>query len=122
MLTDELRNAARLMGEALHASQTVQTYLRAHAAFEADPEAVELEKSLLTMYMDLVHRQQSGEILQRSEIDAFNDLKNRVRRHPLIFERDAALKMLKRYFVAVAEEINFPLGLEFPALVKTAYD
>jgi len=116
MLTEELQNSARTLGEALSASQSVQTYLKAQANCGADLEVVDLENRLLALYQELFGRQQRGEALQRSEIDAYNTLKSQVHQHPLILERDAALILVKQTCSNVADDLNFPLGAEFAAL------
>jgi len=118
MLTDELQNAARDLGEALRASSSVQAYLKAEAGCEADPEASELEKRLLALHQELLGRQQRGEALQRSEIGAYNVLKDRVHYNPRIQERDAALSEVKQTFTAIADELSFPLGIKFASLAK----
>ena len=116
MLTEELKNCARALGETLRASPSVQAYLQAQANCAADPEAAELENRLLALYQELLGRQQRGEALLRSEIDAFNALKSQVHQHPLIRERDTALGMVKQSFTEIADDLNFPLGMEFAAL------
>jgi len=119
MLTEELQNSARTLGEALRASPSMQTYLQAQANCAADLEAADLENHLLALYQELVGRQQRGEALQRSEIDAYNTLKSQVHHTPLIQERDAALRLVKQTFTDIADDLNFPLGTEFAALVQT---
>ena len=118
MLTEELRTAARALGEALHVSEAVQRYLNARADCEADPEAVDLEKRLLALYEELTTRQQRGELLQRSEIEAFNALRRQMYAHPRIAGREAAMTLVKPYFAEIADEINLPLGVEFGALAQ----
>ena len=73
---------------------------------------------MLAMYEELIARQQRGEMLQRSEIDDFNNLKRQVYQHPRITEREAALTPVKRYFAEIADEINLPLGVEFSTLAQ----
>jgi cell fate (sporulation/competence/biofilm development) regulator YlbF (YheA/YmcA/DUF963 family) len=120
MLTEELRTAARALGEALHGSRAVLAYFKASPDCEADPEAVGLEKRLLALYEELIARQQRGEILQRSEIDAFNALRRQVYEHPRIADREAAMTLVKPHFAEIADEINLPLGVEFAALAQAA--
>ena len=118
MLTEELQNAAHALGEALHDSESVETYLKAQADCKADFQASVLEKRMFAVYDELIRRQEQGEVLSRSEIDAFNTLKRQVYQHPSIAERDAALRLVKSYFAEISDEINFPLGVEFPTLVR----
>ncbi len=118
MLTEETQNTARLLGESLHALPAVQIYLKAQADCAADPVAADLEQRMFAMYEDLLARQQRGEELPHSEIEAFNDLKRQVYRHPQVSEREAALALVKRHFSEIADEINLPLGVKFPALVQ----
>lgn len=116
MLSEELQISARMLGEALRASPSVQNYLQVQAKCAADAEAAELENRLLTLYQELLERQQRGEALQRSEIDAFNALKYKVQQHPLIRERDDALFLVRQTYLDVADALNLPLGMEFAAL------
>lgn len=120
MLTEELQTGARVLGQALHASQPVQKYLGALADCNADPQAVDLEKRLLALYEELIARQQSGEILEHSEIEAFNALKRQVYQHPRIAAREAAAAAVKRQFAELADTINLPLGVEFSTLALAA--
>ena len=64
MLTEELQNSARALGEALRTSPAVQTYLQAQANCAADLEAADLKNCLLALYQELVGRQQRGEEMQ----------------------------------------------------------
>jgi len=116
MLSEEFQNSARTLGEALRVTPSVQTYLQAQADCAADHEAAELDNRLLAMYQELVGRQQRGEALQRSEIDAYNTLKSQVHQNPLVRERDTALILVKQTCLEIADELNFPLGMEFAAL------
>jgi len=118
MLTEELQNAARILGETLRATPSVQTYLQAKANCAANQETAGLEKRLQALYEELIGRQQRGEVLQRSEIEAFNNLKNEVRLNPLIQEREEALGLVKQTFAGIADELNFPLGAEFAVLAR----
>jgi cell fate (sporulation/competence/biofilm development) regulator YlbF (YheA/YmcA/DUF963 family) len=118
MLTEELNTAARNLGKTLHDSEVVQKYLKVLADCEADPETADLEKRMRSMYEDLLARQQRGENLQRSEIDDFNALKSQVYQLPRVAEREAVLTPVKAHFAEIADEINLPLGVEFPALAQ----
>ena len=118
MLTEELNAAARLLGETLHESEAVQKYLSALVDCEADPETADLEKRMCTLYEELLARQQRGENLLRREIDDFNALKRQVYQLPRVAEREAALTPVKAYFAEIADEINLPLGVEFPTLAQ----
>lgn len=121
MSTELLRNAAHKLGENLRTSSSVQAFLKAQADCEADPEVTELEKRLQGLYQELVERQQQGEALQRSEIDAYNRLKSQVHHQPLIQTRDAALSLVKQSFTAIADELSFPLGIEYANLAQAGY-
>lgn len=118
MLTEELRNAARNLGETLRASPSVQAFLKAQADCEADPLVSDQEKQLLALYQELIGRQQRGEALLRSEIDAYNVFKSQVHHNPLIQERDTALSAVKQIFTAIADELSFPLGIEYATLAQ----
>lgn len=118
MLTEELQNTARVLGETLHDTPAVQAYLQAQADCAADPAVSALEERLAALYQELMARQQQGEVLPRSEVDAFNTLKGQVQRSPRVQEREAALSLLKQVFAGIADEIDFPLGVEYSALAR----
>jgi cell fate (sporulation/competence/biofilm development) regulator YlbF (YheA/YmcA/DUF963 family) len=118
MLIEELQVTARSLGEALRTSDVVQKYLSVQADCEADPETADLESRMRTLYEVLLARQQRGENLERSEIDAFNALKRQVYQLPRIAEREAALTPVKGYFAEIADEINLSLGVEFSTLAQ----
>ena len=118
MLTEELNTAAHTLGETLRARDVVQKYLKALDDCKADPETADLEKRMRTLYEELLARQQRGENLERSEIDEFNTLKRQVYQLPRIADREAALTPVKAYFAEIADEINLPLGVEFPTLAQ----
>ena len=120
MLTKELQYAACDLGETLRASSSVQAYLKAQTDCETDPEASDLENRLQALYQELVGRQQRGELLQHSEIDAYNVMKSQVHHNPLIQERDAALSLVKQTFTEIADNLSFPLGIEFTTLAKAS--
>lgn len=118
MLTDEIKKTASQLGKAMRTHPAVVAYIKARDICTADPIASELEQRMLAIYKDLISRQNHGKGLRTSEIDAFNNLKSQVYRNPLIAERENALLLVKSYFADITDEINFPLGLEFPTLAQ----
>ncbi len=118
MLTEELHTADSTLGETLRARDVVQKYLKALDDCKADPETADLEKRMHILYEELLTRQQRGEKLQRSEFDDFNTLKKQVYQLPRIAERETALTPVKALFAEIANEINLPLGVEFPTLAQ----
>lgn len=118
ILSDELKQAAQALGQALQATDVVQTYLDAQARLQANPEARALAESLQELYGNLLARQQAGEPLAPAEVDEFYALRSRAQSHPLIAERDAALNQLKGYFAEVALKLSVEVGLDYVALAK----
>lgn len=119
-LPDTLREAAETMGRLLGESDVVQAYREAQARLEADPEAHALDERFRALYQGLSVRQQAGEELPQDELDEFYALRNQVRYHPLIAERDFALRELQGYFADVALELGIQLGADFTVLAGTA--
>lgn len=122
MLSPELTAAARALGESLRQHPLVQAYHEAVARYEADHEAVDLERRLYALYADLVRRQEEGETLARAEVQFFNDLKQRVFQHPSIRAREEALAALRPYLATIADELTSRLGVDYTAVVLAAGD
>lgn len=118
VLTDEIKKAAQALGKSLHDDEFMRPYHQAVAEYESDPEAVELENQLYTLYEELVKRQQAGEQISREETKAFYELRQRVQSHPLIVKRNNALQMIKPFLADVADEISMLLGVDYTTLVK----
>lgn len=121
-LSPEIIAAARALGESLRQHPLVQAYHHAVACFEADHEAVDLERRLYALYTDLIRRQEEGETLSRAEVQFFNDLKQRVYQHPSIQAREAALSALKPHLASIADELTLRLGVDYTAVVLAAGD
>lgn len=118
----ELLESARLLGTALSESRAVQSYLRAKAEAENDPEAASLEARMLEVYHALLTRQQNGEQPTRSEVQEFYVLRNQVQYHPLIKAREDALAQVKSQFAEAGTEITNQLGVDFPTLALAALE
>ena len=119
ILPEELQKTAQSLGEALKANEAVQAYLKAKADLEKDAEGSTLETRLFTLYESLIARQQVGETLERQELDEFYSLRNLVRTHPLVTERDAALTQAKLFLADIANEISNALGVDYTALAQS---
>lgn len=117
-LPDEVMQAVQRLGTLLHQNETVQAYLLACQKVEQEPQVRELEAQLYKMYENLLQRQQAGENLTKDEINAFNELRQKVFTHPLISEREARLTPLKALFAEVAVEISTPLGVDYTILAQ----
>ena len=115
-LPEELKQAAQAFGQSLRAAPAVQAYLNAQQALMADADARDLDERTQKMYENLVARQQAGEQLPRADVDAFYALNGQARAHPLIAERDAALQMVKDYFVNVGQDLSIAVGLDYTDL------
>lgn len=115
-LTPEIKLAALHLVEAMKNDATIQIYLSAQAAVQNDPQAEGLEKQLIELYENLIHRQQQGEKLSEEEIEAFNSLRYQVRVHPLIAQRESALAQIKPYLAQIADEISYVLGIDYTTL------
>lgn len=116
----ELLESARELGTALSESRTVQSYLKAKAEAQNDPEAAALEAHMLEVYQALITRQQNGEQLTQPEVQEFYKLRNQVQVHPLIKARDSALAQVKALFAEAGAEITNQLGVDFPTLALAA--
>jgi cell fate (sporulation/competence/biofilm development) regulator YlbF (YheA/YmcA/DUF963 family) len=117
-LENEVMQAVQRLGTLLNQNETVQAYLQARQMVEQDPLVRDLEVQLYQMYENLLQRQQAGENLSKDEINAFNELRQKVFTHPLISEREARLTPLKALFAEVAVEISTPLGVDYTILTQ----
>ncbi|MBN2115488.1 MAG: YlbF family regulator [Anaerolineales bacterium] len=117
-LTEEIKDAARQLGQALHQDEYIRIYLDALQATQTDPEASALEKEMYEVYEGLIARQQAGEDLSQDDTRVFYELRRQVAHHPLISQRNDMLNTIRPYLHQVAEEISFVLGADYPELTK----
>jgi cell fate (sporulation/competence/biofilm development) regulator YlbF (YheA/YmcA/DUF963 family) len=117
-LTEEIKTAARQLGQALRHDDYVRAYLDALKESQTDPDASALEKNMYDVYEALIARQQTGELLDQEDARAFYELRRRVQAHPLISKRDDLLRLIQPNLAQVAEEIGFVLGVDYTALAR----
>jgi len=117
-LSAEIQQLAQMLGKTLQDHPSVRAYLEACERVRADRESSALEQQLYDLYQNILARQQSGEQIPRNLIEDFYTLRDRLFTHPLIVERETALKVVKSLFTEIANEISLPLGLDYTALVK----
>lgn len=118
-LTNEIKDAARQLGQALREEEDVHAYLTALQESQANPEASALEKQMYDVYERLIAGQQAGEELSQEDTRAFYELRQQVQTHPLISRRHEMLRFIRPYLSQVAEEISFGLGVDFAALTRS---
>ena len=58
------------------------------------------------------------EILDQEDTRPFFVLRQQVQNHPLVAKRNEMLRLAKPYLAEVADEISFPLGVDYAALAK----
>lgn len=115
---EEIRHAAMALGQSLRREGFLTAYLEAAAAFRSNEEAAELEKRLLSLYQELMARQDTGQQLSREEVQGFHDLRRQVQAHPAIVERDRALQAAKPRLAEIADEISLQLGADYTTLAR----
>ncbi len=116
-LTDDLVQAARRSGEAIRANRTIERYLQADAALQADPESRDLDQRFQAMYDNLVARQRAGDSISQDELDVFYTLQAQVRDHPLLQDRSRKLTVAKGYLQHLGADLNQKLDLDYVTLV-----
>jgi cell fate (sporulation/competence/biofilm development) regulator YlbF (YheA/YmcA/DUF963 family) len=116
-LSQEITQAARDLGAALHEHPQVRAYLAACAAVQQDTELNQLEEMTTRLYEELVRRQQAGEMLATREINQYYSLRDRLVHHPLIAERELQLKAVKALFGSAGSTISSLLTVEYSSLV-----
>jgi cell fate (sporulation/competence/biofilm development) regulator YlbF (YheA/YmcA/DUF963 family) len=117
-LTEEIKSAAKQLGEALCQDDYVRLYLDALHQTRTDPEVNVLEKKMYEVYEELIARQQVGEELAKEDLRAFSELRRQVQNHPLVTQRNDTLNSIRPYLNQIAEEINFVLGVDFASLTR----
>ncbi len=117
-LSTEIEQAARALGQALRAQPSTQAYLEAAQRLEANPDVCNLEKTLYATYDALIARQQAGESIPQSEIQAFYELRDRFFGHPLVQEREQALHDLKELFQETVARLTASLGVDYTQLAQ----
>ncbi|MGB3717723.1 MAG: YlbF family regulator [Candidatus Promineifilaceae bacterium] len=116
-LSDDVKQAAQRFGEAVRTNQTVEWYLQADAALQADRETRELDQRYQAMFESLAARQRAGEPLPQDELDTFYELQEQVREHSLMQDRNKKLAVAKGYLQHLGAEFNQKLGLDYVTLV-----
>jgi len=117
-LTEEVKDAAMQLGQALCQDDYVRLYLDALQETRTDPDISALEKKMYEVYEGLIGHQQADEELSQEETQAFRELRQQVQAHPLIAKRNDMLSSIRPYLRRVAEEMNFVLGLDFASLAR----
>lgn len=117
-LTEEIKVAARQLGQSLRHDDYIRTYLDALRETQTDPGASALEKKMYEEYKTMITHQQSGEELNQDDTRLFYELRQQVQNHPLISKRTDKLRLVKPYLVQIAEEISCVLDVDYAALAK----
>jgi cell fate (sporulation/competence/biofilm development) regulator YlbF (YheA/YmcA/DUF963 family) len=117
-LPQNIQDTARALSEAILSDPQAKAYQDAVSAFEANPEAVTLEKRFMDFYNALITRQQNGEKLEQQEVENFYAMRTEYSAHPLIIARNDALGTFKPLLAEAGEQINAQLGLDFTELAK----
>lgn len=117
-LSAELEQAARNLGQILRQKYATRAYLEASQQVALDADANAFEAEMYATYEALIARQQAGEQISQDEVQAFYALRSRFFNHPLVIEREEALKPLKSLFAEVAVELSTPLGIDYTTLAQ----
>jgi cell fate (sporulation/competence/biofilm development) regulator YlbF (YheA/YmcA/DUF963 family) len=116
-LSDDVKQAAQRFGTAVRTNPTVERYLLADAALQANPETRELDQRYHAMLETLAAQQRVGETLSQDDLDIFYKLQELVREHPLMQDRNRKLTVAKGYLQHLGAEFNQKLGLDYVTLV-----
>ena len=117
-LTEEIKIAARELGQSLRQDNHVRTYLEALKQTQTDPEASALEKKMYDEYEALITRQQTSEQPNQEDTRLFYELRQQVQSHPLISKRRVALGLVRPHLAEMADEISLALGVAYTTLAK----
>ncbi len=119
-LPQNIQDAARALAETILANPQARAYQSAIQTFEDGPQAVALEKRFMDLYVELIARQQKGEILNQQDLAPFYTLRSEYYSHPLIVARNDALGLFKPLLADAAEQISVQLGIDFTELARAA--
>jgi len=90
-LTEEIKQAAQLLGQSLRTTPVAESYLDLKARAEFDPETDTLEARMDVLYRDLSEHGQSGEFIPNLAANEYFDLrkKSQVTSHTFSARRPA---------------------------------
>jgi cell fate (sporulation/competence/biofilm development) regulator YlbF (YheA/YmcA/DUF963 family) len=117
-LTEEIKAAARQLGQSLRQDDYVRAYLNAWKDAESDPEVSALEKKMHEVYEELIAYQQEGQGLGEGGTGAYLEIHREVQDHPLIAKRNDALRRVRPRLAAIADEISLALGVDYTRFAK----
>ena len=115
-LTNEIKQAAEDLGKRLGTEAGVQEYVNLKMRTQQDVEVAGLEAKYNRLYQKLAERQQKGEVLERSELDEYYEMKRQVEDHSLIDARDIQLEEVKALFTQTAQHMTAILGRDYVTL------
>ena len=115
-MTNEIENEARNLGKILKETSEVEAYQKAIQAVKEDSKTVELESKFNTLYQRLASQEQSGQSLDQTEVTDYYQLRDLVRRDPLISAREDQLQMVKLLFADAGQAMTSVLGIDFTIL------
>jgi cell fate (sporulation/competence/biofilm development) regulator YlbF (YheA/YmcA/DUF963 family) len=117
-ITEDIQSAAQELGRALHQTPAMQRYQAAAEQAAQDETLCALETRLAELHAALSAREQAGQVLPRSEINAYHNLREQILRHPLYAAREDALKQVKLTFALTAEALSSTLTVDFNELAE----
>ena len=115
-LTEEIKQAAQLLGQSLRTNPVVESYLDLKTRAESDPETAALEVRMNVLYRDLSAREQAGESIQNLGSSEYFDLRKKARYHPILSAREDQLNVIKNIFAQTSAEMNAILGTDYITL------
>lgn len=115
--TDEISQAAEELGQRLGSAPLVVEYKTLLIETHKQVEIVEIENQVTQLYNSLINRQQGGEVLNRTDLDDYYNLKHQAEDHPLIAARDYQLEIVKTLFARVDQRISDEIGFSFSTFV-----
>ncbi len=117
-LTEEIKAAARQLGQVLRQDEYVRAYLDARKDAESDPEASALEKKMHVVYEALIARQQAGQGVGEEGTEAYCELHREMQDHPLIAKRNDELRLVRPRLAEIADEISLALGVDYTRFAR----
>ena len=117
-ITQEIIQAAEILGTQLGTIPDVQEFKRLNQVSQQDAEVGDLENKLNTLYQKLAEQQQNGEALDRAELDQYYFLRQKLQIHPLIQARDNQLETVKGLFAQTAGILTSILGVDYSTFAR----
>jgi len=115
-LSDEIKQAAEILGQSLGTNPAVEAYLELKARAASDPETAALEARLAVLLPYASGDGQESDPLSETAPSEYFALRKKIRYHPILSARESQLALVKGIFAQTGSEISAILGQDYTTL------